>query len=140
MTPCRGTIPFRSSLQLPRLHPRSLKGFLSTSTTRRHLRTLDLSCVLLLELKRNKDTAAPGKEVPGLQQLHLLTQTLIVGVLKTHFFHISSIVKSQHNRIGLGTRPGTLCVNIDLRHLPKTLLDWLGGKSASSFDNKYNRT
>ena len=143
MTPCQGTIPIRSSLKLPRLHLRSLKGFLSTSTTRRPLRTLDLSRVRLLELKRNKDTgrcAAPGEEVPGLQQLHLLTQTLIVGVLKTHFFHRSSIAKSQHNRIELGTRPGKLCVNIDLRHLPKTLLDWLGGKSASSFDNKYNRT
>ena len=37
-----------------------------------------------------------------------LTQTLIVRLLKTHLFlHLSSIVKSQQNRIELVTVPGT---------------------------------
>ena len=142
MSPCLGTyysLPF-----LPPT-PSSLSGSLEGvfEPTRRPSWTIDLPLVLLLKLNRNKDTgrcARPGEEVQGCCQLQLLLQTLIVRLVKAHFFHIYSIVKSQQNRIELGTRPGTLCVNIDLRHLPKTFLDWLGGKSASSFDNKYNRT
>ena len=71
---------------------------------------LDLPCVLLTELQRNKDTVrcgAPGAEVPGRRQQQL-TQTLIVRLLETHFFHRSLIVKSQQNRIELVTRPGCL--------------------------------
>ena len=48
-----------------------------------------------------------GAEVPGHCQ-EQLTQTLIVRVLKTHFFtHRSLIVKSKQNRIELVTRPET---------------------------------
>ena len=49
--------------------------------------------------------AALGAEVPGYRQQQL-TQTLIVHLLKTHFFtHRSLILKSQQNRIELVTRP-----------------------------------
>merc|ERR1712020_299599 len=51
-------------------------------------RALDLPRALLPELQRNKDTvrcAALGAEVPGHRQQQL-TQTLIVRLLKTHFF------------------------------------------------------
>ena len=51
--------------------------------------------------------AALGVEVPGHRQ-EQLTQTLIVRLLKTHFFtHRSLIVKSQQNRIGLVAKPVT---------------------------------
>ena len=46
-----------------------------------------------------------GVEVKGHRQ-EQLTQTLIVCLLKTHFFtHRSFILKSQQNRIELVTRP-----------------------------------
>ena len=51
-------------------------------------RALNSPFALLLELQRNKDTvrcAALGAEVPGHRQQQL-TQTLIVRLLKTHFF------------------------------------------------------
>ena len=51
-------------------------------------RALDSPRVLLPELQRYKDTvssAPPGAEVPGHRQQQL-TQTLIVRLLKTHFF------------------------------------------------------
>ena len=70
-TPGQGnTILFRSSQQLPRL------------------RLEPLPTVLQSEQQRNKDTvrcAALGGEVPGHRQQQL-TQTLIVRLLKTHFF------------------------------------------------------
>ena len=56
--------------------------------TRRPSRALNSPRALLLELQRYKDTvrcAARGAEVPGHRQ-QLLTQTLIVRFLKTHFF------------------------------------------------------
>ena len=56
--------------------------------TRRPSRALDSPRALLPELQRYKDTvkcAAPGAEVPGHRQQQL-TQTLIVRLLKTHFF------------------------------------------------------
>ena len=49
---------------------------------------LDLPCALLLELHRHKDTdrgAALGAKIPRHRQ-EQLTQTLIVRLLKTHFF------------------------------------------------------
>ena len=56
--------------------------------TRRPSRALDLHGSLLPELQRYKDTVrfgALGAKVPGLGQQQL-TQTLIVRLLKTHFF------------------------------------------------------
>ena len=57
--------------------------------TRRSSRALNLSADVASELQRYKDTvrcAALGAEVPGHRQQQL-TQTLIVRLLKTHFFH-----------------------------------------------------
>ena len=51
-------------------------------------RALDSPCALPTELQRYKDTvrcAALGAEFPGHRQQQL-TQTLIVHLLKTHFF------------------------------------------------------
>ena len=62
---------------------------------------------LLPELQRYKDTArcaALGAEVLGHRQQQLM-QTLILGLLKTHFLYRSLIVKSQQIRIELVTRP-----------------------------------
>ena len=85
MTPRRGKpFLFRSSQQLPHLRLRPLKGFL----TWRPSRALDSPRALLPELQRYKDTvrcAELGTEVPGHRQQQL-TQTLIVRLLKTHFF------------------------------------------------------
>ena len=68
MTPRRGnTILFRSSQQLPRLRL-----------------ALDSPCALRPELQRYKDTVRCA-EVPGHRQQQR-TQTLIVCLLKTHFF------------------------------------------------------
>ena len=87
MTPRRGhTILFRSSQQLPRLHLGALKGFFEL--TWRPNQALNSPRALLPELQRYKDTvrcAALGVEVPGDSQQQL-TQTLIVRLLKTHFF------------------------------------------------------
>ena len=87
MTPHRGnTILFRSSQQLPRLRLGPSKGFFEL--TRRPSQALDSPRALLPELQRYKDTArcaALGAEVPGHRQQQL-TQTLIVRLLKTHFF------------------------------------------------------
>ena len=64
---------------------------------------------MLPELQRYKDTvrcASLGTEVPGHRHKQL-TQTLIVSLLKTHFFtFLSLIVKSQQNRIELMIKPG----------------------------------
>ena len=83
MTPSLGNnILLRSSQQLPRFRLGPLKGFLSPS------RALDSPHTLLPELQTYKDTvrcAALGAEVPGHHQQQL-TQTLIVRLLKTHFF------------------------------------------------------
>ena len=87
MTPGRGnTIIFRSYQQLPGLCLGPLKGFFEL--TRRPLRAICLPRALLPELQRYKDTvrcATLGAEVPGHRQQQL-TQTLIVRLLKTHFF------------------------------------------------------
>ena len=87
MTPSReNTILFRSSQQLPRLRLGASKGFFEL--TRRPSWALDSPRALLPELQRYKDTvrcAALGAEVPGHCQQQL-TQTLIVRLLKTHFF------------------------------------------------------
>ena len=82
MTPHRGnTILFRSPLS----PSRTLEGLFEL--TGRPSRALDLPRVLLPELQRYKDTvrcAVLGPEVP----LHCKNQlTLIVRLLKTHFFH-----------------------------------------------------
>merc|ERR1712198_804814 len=81
---------------------RTLEGLFEL--TRRLSRALDSPRALLPELQRYKDTVmcvALGAEVPGHRQQQL-TQTLIVRLLKTHFFlHRSLIVKSQQNRIEL---------------------------------------
>ena len=56
--------------------------------TRRPSRALDSPRPSLLELQRYKDTVrcvALGAEVPG-QRQEQLTQSLIVRLLKTHFF------------------------------------------------------
>ena len=88
MTPHRGNaVLFRSSQQLPRLRLGPSKGFFEL--TRRPSRALDSSRALLPELQRYKDTVkgvALGAEVPGHRQQHL-TQTLVVRLLKTHFFY-----------------------------------------------------
>ena len=58
--------------------------------TRRPSRALDSPRALLPELQRNKDAvrcAALGTEVPGGHRQQL-TQTLIVRLLKTHFFTV----------------------------------------------------
>ena len=71
-------------------------------------RTLDSPHALLPELQRYKDTtrcAALGVEVPGHRQQQL-TQTLIVRLLKTHFFTLILEKKSQQNRTELVTRHG----------------------------------
>ena len=85
MTPHRGnTILFRSSQQLPRLH----LGPGLFELTRRPSRALDLPRALLPGLQRYKDTircGALGAKVPGHCQ-QKLTQTLILRLLKTHFF------------------------------------------------------
>ena len=65
---------------------RTLEGLFEL--TRRPSRALDSPRALLPELQRYKDTvrcAALGAEVPGHRQ-EQLTQTLIVRLLKTHFF------------------------------------------------------
>ena len=82
--PCQGnSILFRSSQQLPRLRLGTL-----FELTRRPSQALDSPRALLPELQRYKDTircGALGAEVPGHRQQQL-TQTLIVRLLKTHFF------------------------------------------------------
>ena len=50
---------------------------------------------------------ASGAEVPGHRQKQLM-QTLIVRLLKTHFFTPVLKMKSQYDRIELVTRPGRL--------------------------------
>ena len=80
-------ILFRSSQQL------NSSGFLDPleglfELTRRPSRALDSPRALLSDLQRNKDTVrgvALGAEVPGYRQQQL-TQTLIVRLLKIHFF------------------------------------------------------
>ena len=70
--------------------------------------TLDSPHALLPELRRYKETvrcAGLGTEVPGDRQKQL-TQTLIVRLLKTHFSHRSSVLKSQQNIVEFVTRPG----------------------------------
>ena len=88
MTPhWENTNLFHSSQQLPRLRLGTLEG-LSELTWHPRARALDSPCVLLPELQRCKDTvrcAALGVEVPGHRQQQL-RQTLIVRLLKTHFF------------------------------------------------------
>ena len=72
---------------------RSLEGLFEL--TRRPSRALASPRALLLELQRHKDTvrcAALGAEVPGYRKQQL-TQTLIVRLLKTHFF--TSILDCQ---------------------------------------------
>ena len=73
--------------------------------------------MLLPELQRYKDTVrcvALGAEVPGHRQQ--LTQTLIVHLLKTHFFtHRSLIVKRQQNIIELVAKPNMQGQSMDLR-------------------------
>ena len=92
MTPHQGnTVLFRSFQQLPCLR-------LGPSTR----------LVRCFQNYRDTDTvgcAALGAEVPGLRQQQL-KQTLIARFLKTHFFHLSLILKSHQNRIELVTRPG----------------------------------
>ena len=75
--------------------------------TRRPSQALDSPCALLPEPQRYKDTvrcAALGAEVPGHRQQQL-RQTLIVRLLKTHFFTLILDFESQQNRIELVTRP-----------------------------------
>ena len=85
MTPRRGnTILLRYVLPATPSSP-TLEGLFEL--TRRPSRALDSPRALLPELQRYKDTvrcAALGAEVPGHRQQQL-TQTLIVGLLKTHF-------------------------------------------------------
>ena len=87
MTPLReNTILFRSSQQLPLSLSQTLEGLFEL--TRRTSRALALPHTLLLELQRNMNTVrcvALGAEVPGHRQKQL-THTLIVRLLKTHFF------------------------------------------------------
>ena len=87
MTPCRGKIIlFCSSQQLPRLCLGPVKGFFEL--TRHPSQALDSPRALLPELQRYKDTARCaelGAELPGHRQKQL-TPTLIVRLLKTHFF------------------------------------------------------
>ena len=95
MTPRWGnTILFRSSQQLPRLRLRPLgKGLFELK--RHPSRALDLPRALPLGLQRYNDTvrcAALSAEVSG-HCLQQLTQTLIVRMLKTHFF--TSILDSE---------------------------------------------
>ena len=105
MTSCqRNSIRFRSSQQLLRLR------LLIFELTRCPSWALYLPRALLPELQRDKDTircGVLGAGVPG-HYREQLTQTLIVRLLETHFFHRSLIVKSQQNRIELVTRPGCL--------------------------------
>ena len=107
MTPHQGnTIPFHFSKLLPRLRLVTPVGLFEL--TRHPSRAFELPCALLPELQRYKDTvrcAALGMKVPG-NCKQQLTQTLIVGLLKTYFLHRSLIVKSQQQRIELVTRPG----------------------------------
>ena len=89
MTPSWGnTILFRSSQQLPRLRLGPSKGFFEL--TQRPSRALNSPRALLSELQRYKDMvrcAALGAEVPGHPGQQYLTQTLMVRLLKTHFFY-----------------------------------------------------
>ena len=87
MTPHPGehySLPFLPAT--PSSPSRTLEGLFEL--TRRPSRALDSPRALLPELQRYKDTvrcAALGAEVPGHRQQQL-TQTLIVRLLKTHFF------------------------------------------------------
>ena len=86
---------------------RTLKGLFELK--RRPFRALDLPRALLPELQRYKDTArcaALGAQVPGHRQQQL-TQTLIVRLMKTHFFTpILDCEKSTEYNV-LVTRPGS---------------------------------
>ena len=72
-----------------------------------------------------------GPEVPG-QYKEQVTQTLIVHLLKTHFLHRSSILKSLQNRIELVTRPdiGIASYPADTLSATSTLLGGGGGLTA----------
>ena len=98
MSPCRGnTSHFRSYSSDP------LGLF---ELTRRLSRALDLPHALRPKLQRYKDTIRCGAlsaEISGHRQQQL-TQTLIVLLLKTHFF---TFLKSQQNIIELVSRPDT---------------------------------
>ena len=65
-------------------------------------RALDSPCGLLPELQRNNDTVRCG----GPRTPSTTDATLIVHLLKTHFFTPILDLKSQQNRIELVTRPG----------------------------------
>ena len=86
MTPRLGKHCFLQFLPAtPSSPPRTLEGL---ELTRRPSRALDLPRALLPELHRYKDTimcAVLGTVVPRHRQKQL-TQTLIVRLLKTHFF------------------------------------------------------
>ena len=84
MTPHGGntSLPFLPAT--PSSPSRTLEGLLELTPSR----ALDSPRALLPELQRYKDTVrcgALGAEVPGHRQQQL-TQTLIVRLLKTHFF------------------------------------------------------
>ena len=73
----------------------TLEGLLEL--TRRPSRALDSPRALLLELQKYKDTvrcATLGAEVTEHRQKQL-TQTLIMRLLKTHFFTLTLILKSH---------------------------------------------
>ena len=81
---------------------------------------------MLLEPQRVKNTircAAPGLEVPGHCQEQLL-QTLIVHILKLHFWHSALIVKRQQNRDELVSRPVWHYRNVLTSYEYDSLLDY----------------
>ena len=86
MTPHRGnTILFLAAT--PSSPSRTLEGLFEL--TRRPSLALDSPRALLPEIQRYKDTdrcAALGAKVPGRRQQQV-TQTLIMRLLKTHFFY-----------------------------------------------------
>ena len=94
MTPRRGnttySLPFLPAT--PSSPSRTLEGLFEL--TRRPSRALDSPGALLPELQRYKDSvrcSALGAEVPGLgRSQQQLTQSLIVRLLKTHFFYTDS--------------------------------------------------
>ena len=104
MTPGRETLFLLFLPATPSSPSRTLEGLFEL--TRCPSRALDSLLALLPELQRYKDTvkcAALGTEAPGHSQQQL-TQTLIVRLLKTHYFTLM-IVESRQNRIELVTRP-----------------------------------
>ena len=91
MTPRGNTILFRSSQQLPHLRLGPLKGFLSWHGALQGPSTR-LVCCFRNYTRTPSDVLHKGAIVPPGHRQEQLIQTLIVRLLRTHFFTPQSLI------------------------------------------------